>query len=193
MDAEDDHQGEQREHHHFRDPLHAVLDAAAADREAEHDVDRHPDHHELRVAQHAAEHAADFVCGHARREGAGEELPEVAEHPAGDRGVVHHQHVVAQHAQPAVDVPFGAGLLQRLVGFDHALAAAAANREFHGHDGDAHDDEEQQIEDDEDAAAVRAGDVGEFPYVADTDGAACADEQEAKSRFKIFSFHTKYR
>ena len=194
MDAEDDHQTQQGQHHELRDFFHAVLDAAAADRKAQHDVDSHPDHHEFGIAQHTAEHAAHFICSHAGCKAAGEEFPKVAEHPAGYGSVVHHQQVVAYHAKPAVDVPFGARFFQRFVASDHALAAAPADRQLHGHDGDAHNDEEDEIPDDEDTAAVRPCYVGEFPNVSDADGAARAHQQETKSRFKTLSVvHTYYR
>ena len=140
---------------------------------------------------HAVEHVAHALGGHAG-EGAGDELHRVIEHPAGDGGVVHHQHVVADEAQPAVDLPAFMLFVQRAVRRDHALTAAAAYCQLHRHNGNAHDDEEQQIKDHKNAAAVGAAHVGEFPDVADADGAARAHQQKAEARLKALSFHRMF-
>ena len=122
-------------------------------------------------------------------EAAGEEFAEVVHHPAGDGGVIHHQQIAARQTEPAVDVPLGAGLFQILVGQHGAPAARAADRQFHRQHGHAHHEQAEQVEENEVAAAVLAGDVGEAPHVADADGAARAHQQEAQPGAEGFSLH----
>ena len=93
----------------------------------------------------------------------GGKLDEVVQHPAGHGGVVHHQQVAACHAEPAVDVPLAAGRLQGLIALHRALAAGAAHGQLHGQNGHAHDDQEHQVEQDEQAAAVLPGQEREPP------------------------------
>ena len=80
-----------------------------------------------------------------------------------------------------MQVPFAAGLFQLFIGPDRRLAAGTAYGQLHGKDGNAHDDQKQQVEQNKDAAAVLAGNIGELPYVADADGAACAYQQKTKA------------
>ena len=61
-------------------------------------------------------------------ERAGQEFPEIIDHPAGDGGVVHHQQEAAGQAEPAVDVPLLAGLFKVLVGQDGALCCRRGPR-----------------------------------------------------------------
>ena len=70
-------------------------------------------------------------------------------------------------------------------------AAAAAHRQLHGENGHAHDQQKQQVKQHEHTAAVGAGNIRELPHIADTDGTAGTDQQEAQSGFKAFSFHKK--
>ena len=189
VDRQHHDQCQQADHHDLGHPLQTLLKAEAAH-------DQAGDHHQLRedghgagAAQHGAEHPGDLVAGHAGVEAAGEEFSEIVHHPAGDGGVIHHQQIAARQTEPAVDVPLGAGLFQILVGQHGALAAAAAHRQFHGHHGDAQQQQAHQIEQDEVAAAVLAGDIGEAPHVADADGAARAHQQEAQPGAEGFSLH----
>ena len=99
------------------------------------------------------------------------------------------QQEAANQAEPAVDVPFLTGLFQRLIGEHGAPAARAADRQFHRQHGHAHHEQAEQVEENEVAAAVLAGDVGEAPHVADADGAARAHQQEAQTGAEGFAFH----
>lgn len=140
------------------------------------------------VGQHGAEHAVHGLVGHAVKV-AYDKFIEVVQHPAGHRGVVHHQKAAADDAEPAVDVPLAVLGLQGLVAFHGALPAGPAYRQLHGQNGHAHDDEEQYVKEDEDAAAVCAGYIGKFPHVSDADGASGAHQQESQPGLKVFSFH----
>ena len=80
-----------------------------------------------------------------------------------------------------MDVPFLARLFQCLIGPHRAFAGGAPHGKLHGHDGQAQNDEEQQIEQHERAAAALAGHVGEFPYVSDADGTARGKQDKPKS------------
>ena len=88
-----------------------------------------------------------------------------------------------------MDVPLGLGLFERLVGEDRALAARAADGQLHRQHGNAHDEQAQNVKENKIAAAVFARHIGEAPDIADADGAARADEQEAQTGAERFAFH----
>ena len=116
-------------------------------------------------------------------------LHKVDEHPAADGGIEHHQQVVAEHGAVSIQVPFGALGLEHVERAGRALLAGAADRELHHHDRQAEDDEEEQVDQHERRAAVLSRDVGEPPDVADPDGAARRNQQEAEPRRKFFPLH----
>ena len=82
-----------------------------------------------------------------------------------------------------MDVPLLARLFQRLIGAHRAFAAGAAHCKLHGHNGQAQNDEEQQIEQHEGTAAALPRHIGEFPDVSDADGTARREQDEAQPRF----------
>ena len=90
---------------------------------------------------------------------------------------------------PAVPVPFAPGGLKNFVAENGALPARAADGQLHRHHGDAHNDEEQQIKEDEIPAAVLAGQIRELPYVSDADSAPGAHKNEPDARIEVFSLH----
>ena len=71
-----------------------------------------------------------------------------------------------------MDVPLLARLFQCLIGPHRAFAGSAAHRKLHGHDGQAQNDEEDQVEQHERAAAALTGNIRELPHVANADGTA---------------------
>jgi hypothetical protein len=89
-------------------------------------------------------------------------------------------------------VPFASRRLESFIALNYALPARSPDRQLHREDRRSHNDEENQIEKNEDASAVRARDIRELPHVSDTDRSACADQQETKPRFKIFSFQNNH-
>ena len=189
MASQHQDQHQQSKHHHLGDPLQALLQTEAAHNETHHHYDLRKQRHGAGIAQHFTEDIGRRLRLHTGVEHAGEELAEVADHPAGDGGVVHHQQVAADQAEPTVDMPLGAGLFQGLVGQHGALASGAAHCQFHGQHGDAHGQQTDQIEQHKITAAVFTGDVRETPDVADADGAARAHQQEAQPGTEGFSFH----
>ena len=78
-------------------------------------------------------------------------------------------------------MPFGSFGLQRLIAAYRAFAAGPSDCQLHGHDGNAHQNQEQQIENHKYAAAVGAGHIREFPDIADPDRASGADQNETES------------
>ena len=181
MDGEHNDQRKQREHHDLADALESVLQAERADQEARDNDQLRPERHLTGVREHRAEFADNGFGIHPGMERAGEEFAEIVDHPAGDGGIVHHEQEAANQAEPAVDVPFLAGFFKVFVRQDGTLFAGAAHGQLHRQHRHAHDEQADQIDEDEKAAAVLAGDIREAPDVADADGAAGADEQEAQS------------
>ena len=171
VDGEDDHQGEQQHHHVLRDALDALPGAEIADEEPEQADEDRPEDHLERIAQHGAEPAGDLF-GRFADEGAVDVLEPVVHHPAGNGGVIHHQQGTASDGHPAEPVPFRALGFQSIVGEGGAPSGRAADGELRRHDRDAEDDEEEEVDEHEDGAAVLPADVRELPDVADADGAA---------------------
>ena len=184
-------QCQQRQHHELGDALKAVLQAEAANKEARNDDKLRPEAHLAGVCQHFAENIADGLGVHAAAERAGQEFPEINDHPAGDGGVVHHQQEAADQAEPAVDVPLLSGLFQLAVGQHGAFASCAADGQLHRQNRHAHDQQADQIQEDKESAAVFAGDIGKAPDIADADGAARADEQKPEAGTEGFALHDK--
>ena len=58
------------------------------------------------------------------------------------------------------------------VSYTHLFAGSAAHCKLHGHDGQAQNDEEDQVEQHERAAAALTGNIRELPHVANADGTA---------------------
>ena len=83
-------------------------------------------------------------------------------------------------------MPLAGGLqdVERLRG---GLLACAADGELHHHDGQAQDNQEDQVDQDECGTAVLAGDVGEAPDVAQSDCATRADKKEADAGGEVLA------
>ena len=79
-----------------------------------------------------------------------------------------------------VDTPLAAGL-QCLVHFNRALLCGTTHGKLHGHNRQTQQNQESQIDQHENSAAILSGDVGEFPNIADADGTAGTEENEAKA------------
>ena len=189
VDGQHHDEDEKRQHHDLCHPLQSLLQAEAAHQEAHDDHGHRQNAHLHGGGEHLAEDGADLLRRHPAAEGAEGEAAEVAHHPARDGGVVHHEKAAAQKAEPAVDVPLLARLFQGPIGQHRALAPGPAHRQLHGQHGDAHDDQADEVEEDEVAAAVLAGDVGEAPDIANADGAARTHQQKAQPGPEGFTFH----
>jgi|GEM_PF-5862849 len=180
MGSQDDHQQQESAHHPFGDPFHPVLDPQVADPEAQHAGEHHPKQQVGRILEHGSEGGGDEL-GSGPHKSSLDMEPAVIQHPAGDGGVVHHQHVTACDADGLEPVPAGAGRLQGLEAFGGAAAAAPADGEFTDHHRDAHDEQEHQVDQDEGGPAELAAQVGELPHIPDADGAAGADQDETQT------------
>ena len=183
MGNQHENQHQQSAHHPFADALQTALQTLLADEEAQHGDDHHPKHLLAGVGQRIAEHLGRGVGGQAG-EAAGQKLEKVVQHPAGYRGVVHHQQRTADHAHPAVQVPLGAFRLQRFVGFYCAVVPGAAHGQLHGKHRHAHQHQKQQVEQHEHAAAVLPRYRGKAPHVANADRTAGADQDKTKAGSK---------
>ena len=114
-DAQQDEDEKQRDHHHLGDPFHAVLQAHAADAEADKNNNHHPEQHGAGFGQHTVEDAAHFVRCQAGKFAA-QHFDDIGQHPAGYGGVEHHEQVVARHGRIGQQMPSG------VFGFQHMEA-----------------------------------------------------------------------
>ena len=188
VDGQDYHNGQEGKHHKLAHPLQAVLQAHGADGKAGNDHHQHIAHHGHRVAQHLVKQFPypGGVCPHELACGG---VHKIVEHPAGHRGVEHHEQIVARHGHIAVEVPLGALGLQLLIEPHRALPAGPAHGKLHGHDRQAHDNQEKDVNQHKGAAAVLAHHVGELPDIANPDGASRADQDKAQPAPQQFSLH----
>ena len=108
VNGKDENQTKKRQHHDLGHALQTVLQTEAANEEACDDDNFRPERHLTGLREHGAEYAAGFFGAHSGVERADEEFSKVADHPAGNGSVIHHQHHAAKQAEPAVDVPLRA-------------------------------------------------------------------------------------
>lgn len=99
-------------------------------------------------------------------------MQQVGEKPSGDGGVEHHQGVIADDRQLAVDMPRLFGRSQCIEGKTDVLLAGPSNGEFHDHDRKTEDDEKQDVDEHKSSPAVPAGNKGKSPYISQSDGAS---------------------
>ena len=182
VDSQNDHDDEQSDHHDLGHPLQTILQALGTDQDAERHHEDHPERHDAGACQHLAEGIRYLVCIQTGQLSGGSHV-KIVQHPACNGGVEHHQQITADEGEIAVDVPLLARLFQRLIGAHRALAAGAAHCKLHGHNGQAQNDEEQQIEQHEGTAAALPRHIGKFPDVSDADGTARREQDEAQPRF----------
>ncbi len=120
-------------------------------------------------------------------EGARRATPHIREHPSRNDGIEHHEQVVSRKADPLERMPPRAGGFEHVEAARDALPARAADGEFHDQQRKAEHHEEQDVDEHECRAAVLPCDIGEAPDVAQADGAACADEDEAETGAETFA------
>ena len=175
MSGQHKDQDEQSCHHPFCDLFKSVLKSPAADKESGNDCYCHPETHLAGIAEHFPKYSCYLVCIHSG-ESSCRKLYKVAEHPAGNRRVIHHQKITADHTEPSVYMPPASRLFKCLVSTDSTLSSRTTNRKFHCKDRNAHTEQKQQIEQDEYSAAVLSRHIREPPYVSDSDRAARAHQ-----------------
>ena len=183
VDGQDDHDDEQGDHHDLGHTLQTALQTLGAHEDAQGYHEYHPEGHDAGVCQHLGELPGHLVGVKARQLAGGGHV-EIVQHPACHGGVEHHEQIAAnegEKTEPAVDVPLLARLFQCLISAHRALTGGAAHRKFHSHDGQAQNDQEDQIKQYECAAAALSGDIREFPDVSDADGTACRQQNEAQT------------
>ena len=187
VDHQHQDQQDQGAHHPFAHPFQAVVQPEAGHHQPQHHGQHGPEAHLPGVGQHLVKGIAGGLGGGARK-GADDVLEAVVHHPAVDGGVIHHQQAAPGQAGPAVPVPLAALGFQRPVGGAGAAAARTPHGQLHRQHRDPHAEQEQQIEQHKHTAAALAGQGGEPPDIADADGAARADQDEAQPRSERCTF-----
>ena len=185
-DDKRDHEGEQADHHEFDHSLDAPAQAHAAYAETEDHRRAHPEAGSRRIADQAAEKAAHLIGGQAGKIALAHG-PTVGQHPARHRGVKHHEQVTSDKAEGAEHMPARALGLQLVQGRAQIALRRAANGELHDQDGDADRQQEADIDEHEQRAAVGACDIGETPDVPKSDGAARREKKKTDAAAELFS------
>ena len=183
------HEKNQGHHHPLGDTFQTLLDAKRYDGEAEHHNDAHIECHFAGGRQHFPKFCFNSggvqPCVYASGG-----VHKILEHPAGYGGVEHHQHDIAQQAHIAVPAPFASGL-QLPIHFQGAFLSGPAHGKFHGQHRNAQRQKKQKIDQHKRTAAVLPGHPWEFPDVADADGTACAEEEEAQPASQMLTLHCR--
>ena len=115
MNRQNDHQNKERRHHDLGDTFHAVLDTEKADHETDHADQNCPECFRAHISKRVAENAGYGIRIHPLK-GSADVKPAVFHHPSGDGGVIHHEHIAADDADPLQPVPSGTGRLNGLKG-----------------------------------------------------------------------------
>lgn len=95
----------------------------------------------------------------------------------------------SRHRKPGVPVPFRPFRFQFVVQGSRAFLGGPSHSKFHGHDRNAQDDQEKQINQNENCPAVLPGHIRKFPHVPDADGAACRKQDKPQPGTEFFAFH----
>ena len=189
--GQNDHDEEQGDHHALGHTLQTILQALSADQNAQNDHEHHPEGHNAGACQHLGELACHLVCVQAGELSGGSHI-KIVQHPACNGGVEHHQQVTADQGEVAMDMPLLARLFQHLIGPHRAFAAGTAHSKFHGHNGQTQNDQKQQVKQYKGSSAALTCHIRKFPHVANADGTACRQQDEAQPRFQRFTFHNKF-
>ena len=142
--CQNQHEQQQTGHHIFGYTFYAGLDAQIADTETGENNYNHIACHGYRVAQQTAEHVAD-TFGIQSHEAADSHFVEIIQHPAGNRGIEHHQENVAGNSTIFIKMPFCTGRLQYVEGFCRTAHAGTADSKFRYHDGQAQKQQKAKI------------------------------------------------
>ena len=138
-------QYQQYHHHDFTDFFNTILKSLTANYESQHYRYSHPSCHLQRRRQQITKYPAYRICTHACREHTCCKFKEITEHPSRYGGVIHHQHITAQHTEPSVNMPLTARFFQCLIGQYGTLTAASSNSQFHSQYRHSHDKQEDQV------------------------------------------------
>ncbi len=114
VDCENDHNGKQSQHHEFGDLFQTVLQSYGTDPESKQYDDGHKTDHPIGIGQHVFKNFPDGLHIRAGK-GAVGHIKEVMKHPSRNRGVKHHQQIIAGHRRISVQMPFLPRFLQRLI------------------------------------------------------------------------------
>ena len=77
--------------------------------------------------------------------------------------------------------------LQNVKRMRRAFLTRPPNSEFHNHDGQAQNDEEDEIEQHEGSSAIFSDDIRESPYVAQANRASCGNKQKTEARREVLA------
>ena len=187
MDDQHQNQQNQADHHDLRHTLQSLLHTSADHQKAENHRECHEYRHFHRITQHPVENRRNIVPGSCTVKLSCEKLPEIIQHPPGNRGVIHHQQIAARHAEIAVNMPPAPRRLQRPVALHRGFAARAAHSQLHAQHRHAHNDQKNQIKQHKNPAAVLSRDEREFPHIPYSDRASRADQQKSEPAAEVFS------
>ena len=181
------HQGDQQCEQERHQPTHGYFQPAHhAARDDEH---RHRDEHRVPqqdapwFAQEVVERSAG-VCSVGPVELAARQTEDVEHGPAGNHRIEGEDQEPRQHAHPADHRPPSGGaspLLQYTHGIDGALSTRSPEHDLRHHHRHADEGDANEVHDDERAAAVLAGDVGELPEVPQTHRRTRRSQHEQQS------------
>ena len=162
------------------------MQTETADKKAQQNHKNHPECH----VTGAGEHVIKNCCNAVRIqtfEFAGQRLEDIGCHPAADRGVKHHQKIVACHTGIALQMPFCTGRLKHMERARRGFLAGAAHRKFHDHDRKTEQDKENKVNKDKRGAAVLSRNIRKTPDITQSYRTAGRNQDKSKPGGKTFS------
>ena len=183
IDGDDDRQHDQHRHHELGYALDAVFHAREDDRQRQH---RKNDEAELRG--HAVrDERAEIAVSRELAAVAEDILGQVFDDPAADDRVIRHDEDGDDRVDPAAEFQ-PAGAAERVERANRALAGHAAERGLCYDHGIAERHGQNDVDEQENTAAVFGGQIRKAPDVAEADGRAGGREHKADLSGKRTSF-----
>ena len=172
MNRQDDHQRQQTDHHHLGNTLHSGLQTERTDHDSKNYHNHHPEYIDARARQHLTKHSLN-AFGIQSGKCSGHKAVKIIKHPTRNRGIKHHQYIVAKQRHITMQMPLASRFFQLLISLNRTFAACTSHRKFHRKNRNTHNSQKQQIDYDKNAAAVCSNHIWKTPYISDTDGASC--------------------
>ena len=78
-------------------------------------------------------------------------------------------------------MPLASLWLQHVEGHGRTLLASSSHSELHHYNGKSQDQQEEQVHQHKSAPSVSPCDIGESPYISQSDGTACGDQDKSQT------------
>ena len=145
MNSKHQNQNQQCRHHHLTDSFQTILQSTTANQKACDHSQHHPESHLKRICQKVIEYLACFIRCHSMHKLPGCKLIEIGHHPAGNRCIIHHQHITSKDSHPAMNMPLTTRFLQCFISKHCTFTTGTSDRQLHRQHRKPHNNQKYQI------------------------------------------------